>query len=121
VKPNRFLLDRDVSKAASLFQARRTRTVSDVGLAENAKDASISRKGTGTGGNYRHRQWRWFSPRGSEVPVCSTKRKDCHGLVILPNKYEIQKRTLGELGSRLSLRNSRISWDEVWWQNLCVR
>lgn len=46
MKPYRFLLDRDVSKAVSLFPARRTRTVAEVGLAENAKDAAIVEKAT---------------------------------------------------------------------------
>jgi hypothetical protein len=34
----------DVSKAASLFPARRTRTVAEVGLPETAKDAAIVEK-----------------------------------------------------------------------------
>ena len=123
MKPYRFLLDRDVSKAASLFPARRTRTVADVGLPENAKDAAIVERAweleaiivTANGDDFL-REARKF--------LRSTKRKDCHdlfGLVILPNKYETQKRTLEELGARLSFRNRRISWDEVWRQNLCVR
>jgi hypothetical protein len=123
VKPYRFLLDRDVSKAASLFPARRTRTIAEVGLAGNAKDAAVVEKAweleaiivTANGDDFL-REARKF--------LRSTKRKDCHdlfGLVILPNKYEIQKRTLDEIGLRLRFRNSRISWDEVWRQNLCVR
>jgi hypothetical protein len=123
MKPYRFLLDRDVSKAASLFPARRTRTIAEVGLAENTKDAAVVERAweleativTANGDDFL-REARKF--------LRSTKRNDCHdlfGLVILPNKYEIQKRTLDELGSRLRFRNSRISWDEVWRQNLCVR
>ena len=123
MKPYRFLLDRDVSKVDSLFPARRTRTVANVGLPENAKDAAIVEKAweletiivTSDGDDFL-RETRKF--------LRSTKRKDCHdlfGLVILPNKYEIQKRTLDEVGSRLRFRNRRISWDEVWQENLCVR
>lgn len=123
VKPYRFLLDRDVSKAASLFPARRTRTIADVGLPENAKDAAIVEKAwnleaiivTANGDDFL-REARKF--------LRSTKRRDCHdlfGLVILPNKHEIQKRTLEELASRLIFRGKKIGWDEVWRQNLCVR
>jgi hypothetical protein len=36
-----FLLDRDVSKAASLFPAKRVCTIAQVGLSENATDAEI--------------------------------------------------------------------------------
>lgn len=123
MKPFRFLLDRDVSKAASLFPARRTRTVADVGLPENANDAAVVEKAwdleamivTSNGDDFL-REARTF--------LRLTKRKDCHdlfGLVILPNKYEIQKRTLEQLASRLIFRGKKISWDEVWQQNLCVR
>ena len=123
VKPYRFLLDRDVSKAASLFPARRTRTVADVGLPENTKDAAIVEKAweleaiivTANGDDFL-REARKF--------LRSTKRKDCHdlfGLVILPNNYETQKRSLYELSSRLSFRKKRIGWDEVWRQNLFRR
>lgn len=123
LKPYKFLLDRDVSKAASLFPVRRTRTVADVGLPENATDAAVVEKAwdleaiivTANGDDFL-RETRTF--------LRSTKRRDCHdlfGLVILPNKFEIQKRTLDELGLRLRFRNNRISWDEVWRQNLCVR
>lgn len=123
MKPYKFLLDRDVSKAASLFPARRTRTVADVGLPENANDAAVVEKAwdleaiivTSNGDDFL-RETRKF--------LRSTKRRDCHdlfGLVILPNKYEIQKRTLEELALRLVFRRKKIGWDEVWRQNLCVR
>ena len=123
MKPYRFLLDRDVSKVVSLFPARRTRTIADVGLPEAAKDAAIVQKAweleaiivTSNGDDFL-REVRKF--------LRSTKKKDCHdlfGLVILPNKYEIQKRTMDELGSHLNFDGRKISWDEVWRQNLCVR
>jgi hypothetical protein len=123
MKPYRFLLDRDVSKAASLFPKRRARTVADVGLLETAKDATIVEKAseleativTSNGDDFL-REVRKF--------LKETKRKDCHdlfGLVILPNKFEIQKRTLGDLAARLRFRGRKITWDDVRRQNLCVR
>ncbi len=36
-----FLMDRDVSKAAEFFPPKRTRTIAEVGLAENASDKEI--------------------------------------------------------------------------------
>jgi hypothetical protein len=85
-----------------MFPARRTRTVADVGLPENATDAAIVEKAwkpeaiivTANGDDFLREVRRFLR---------STKRKDCHdlfGLVILPNKYEIQKRTLNELNVR---------------------
>lgn len=123
MKPYKFILDRDVSKAESLFPARRTRTVASVGLPENANDAAVVERAwdleaiivTSNGDDFL-RETRKF--------LRSTKRRDCHdlfGLVILPNKYEIQKRTLEEVASRLVFRGKKIGWDEVWRQNLCVR
>ncbi len=123
MKPYKFLLDRDVSKAAYLFPRRRARTVADVGLSETAKDAAIVEKAweleativTSNGDDFL-REVRKFLRR--------TKRKDCHdlfGLVILPNKFEIQRRTLAELGSRLRFNGKKITWDDIWQNNLCVR
>jgi hypothetical protein len=39
-----FLLDRDVSKAASLFPKKRTKTLADIGLSESAADSRIVRE-----------------------------------------------------------------------------
>src|SRR6266446_860101 len=39
-----FLLDRNVSKVAPMFPAKRSRTIAQVGLLENATDAEIVRK-----------------------------------------------------------------------------
>ena len=38
------LLERDVSKVASLFPKKRTDTIADIGLPPNAKDAEIVRQ-----------------------------------------------------------------------------
>ena len=85
-----FLLDRDVSRAEGLFPAKRARTVTQVGLKENATDAEIVMKAwernltivTGNGDDFI-REMNKFQAR--------TKRADCHdmfGLVVLPNGYE---------------------------------
>jgi hypothetical protein len=36
-----FLLDRDVSKAVSLFPKKRAKTIADIGLPQNAPDAAV--------------------------------------------------------------------------------
>lgn len=123
MKPYRFLLDRDVSKTVALFPSGRTRTVLDAGLHERATDASIVEKAweleaiivTSNGDDFL-REVRKF--------LRLTKKKDCHdlfGLVILPSKFEIQKRTLAEIASRLRFGGKKISWDDVWRKSLCVR
>jgi hypothetical protein len=123
VRRFRFLLDRDVSKAFSLFPRRRAQTIADAGLSETAEDAAIVEKAweleaiivTSNGDDF-FREMRRFSQQ--------TKRKDCHdlfGLVVLPNKFEIQKRILGDLASRLRFKGKQITWDDVWRKNLCVR
>jgi len=123
VKPYKFLLDRDVSKAVALFPAGRARTLSDMGLTERATDAAIVEKAweleaiivTSNGDDFL-REVRKF--------LRMTKKKDCHdlfGLVILPSKFEIQRRLLAEVGERLRFAGKKISWYEVWRKNLCVR
>lgn len=82
-----FLLDRDVSKVASLFPRKRTKTLADVGLSENARDSEIVTKAwergltivTGNGDDF---------VREIDAFQSRTKRKDCHelhGLIVLPN------------------------------------
>ena len=99
-----FLLDRDVSKAASLFPSR-VRTVAQAGLADDATDAEIVRKAwelrltvvTANGDDFL-REFKEF--------LSQTKRTDCHdmfGLVILPNGYENQKRALNGIEKKLRL------------------
>jgi hypothetical protein len=119
----RFLLDRDVSKVVSLFPRRRARTITDVGLSETARDAAVVEKAweleativTSNGDDFLKEVGKFLR---------QTKRKDCHdlfGLIILPNKFEIQKRKLCDLVARLRFGGGRITWDDVWRKNLCVR
>jgi hypothetical protein len=123
MKPYKFLLDRDVSKAVTFFPRRRASTIADVGLSESASDAAIVEKAweleativTANGDDFLREVRRFLR---------QTKRKDCHdlfGLVILPNRFEIQRRTLADLGFRLRFDGKKISWDDVWQRNLCVR
>jgi hypothetical protein len=42
-----FLLDRDVSKAVSLFPRKRTKTIADIGLPQDAADAEIIKAANG--------------------------------------------------------------------------
>lgn len=110
-----FLLDRDVSKAVSLFPASRVRTVAQAGLADDATDAEIVRKAwelrltvvTANGDDFL-REFREF--------LSQTKRTDCHdmfGLVILPNGYENQRRSLSGIEKKLRLDGQKINWAVV--------
>ena len=118
-----FLLDRDVSKAASLFPRKRTNTLADVGLSERARDSEIIREA-----------WE----RGLTVVTCNgddfvreinafqsrTTRTNCHelsGLVVLPNGYEHQKRLLQDLQDNLRLGSEILTWADVAQKNCLVR
>jgi hypothetical protein len=118
-----FLLDRDVSKAVSLFPAKITRTIAQVGLPDNASDAAIIKKAwqlrrtivTGNGDDFVKEMLK-FQRR--------TKQADCHemfGLVVLPNGYENQKRLLQMIGTRLRLGTKKLTWADVAEKNYYVR
>jgi hydroxypyruvate isomerase len=118
-----FLLDRDVSKVSSLFPKKRTKTLAGVGLSENARDSEIVRKAwergltivTGNGDDFV-REINAFQSR--------TKRNDCHelhGLVVLPNGYEHQKRLLQDLQDNLRLGSEILTWADVAQKNCLVR
>ena len=118
-----FLLDRDVSKVAALFPKKRTKTLSDVGLSERAKDSEIVREAwereltivTGNGDDFV-REIKAFQGR--------TTRADCHelyGLIVLPNGYERQKRLLQGLEDKLRLGSEKLTWTDVAQKNCFVR
>ena len=110
-----FLLDRDVSKAASHFPRKRTKTIADIGLPQDATDAEIVRAAwergltieTGNGDDFT---------REIQKFLAQTKRKECHemrGLVVLPNGYERQKRLLQDIERTLKLGGQKLTWADV--------
>jgi len=110
-----FLLDRDVSKAASLFPRKRTKTIADIGLQQDATDAEIVRAAwerdltivTGNGDDFTREIQKYLS---------QTKRNECHemrGLVVLPNGYERQRRLLQDVERTLRLGNEKLTWAKV--------
>jgi hypothetical protein len=118
-----FLFDRDVTKAASFFPAKRVRTIEQVGLPNNATDAKIVQKAwdlrltivTSNGVDFV-REFKKF--------LSQTKRNDCHemyGLVILPNGYENQKRSLAKIEEKLRLSDEKVTWTDVAGKDYCVR
>ena len=118
-----FLLDRDVSKTASLFPRRRLKTLADVGLPETARDSEIVREAwergltivTGNGDDFV-REINAFQAR--------TTRGECHevyGLVVLPNGYEHQKRLLQGLEDKLRLGSERLTWMDIAQKNCFVK
>jgi hypothetical protein len=118
-----FLLDRDVSKIASLFPRKRTKTLADVGLSEKARDSEIVREAwkreltivTGNGDDFA-REINAFQSR--------TTRADCHelyGLVVLPNGYEQQRRLLQGIEDKLRLGSEKLTWADIAQKNCLVR
>ena len=118
-----FLLDRDVSKAASLFPKKRTKTIADIGLPPDARDSEIVNEAwerrltivTGNGDHFVKEIQRFLA---------QTKRDECHevyGLVVLPNGYERQKRLLPEIEGRQKLGKEKLRWAEVADRNCCVK
>src|ERR1700688_1332425 len=109
------LLDRDVSKAASLFPRKRTQTIADVGLPQDATDAEIVRAAwereltivTGNGDDFT---------REIQKFLAQTRRNECHemrGLVVLPSGYERQRRLLQDIERTLKLGNQKLTWAGV--------
>jgi hypothetical protein len=118
-----FLFDRDASKAASLFPEKRTKTLADIGLSESAADSKIVREAW-------HRRLTIVTCNGDDFVkhfqkfLCQTKKAECHemyGLVVLPNGYELQKRALRDIETRLKLGREKITWADVADRNCYVR
>lgn len=118
-----FLLDRDVSKVASLFPTKRTQTIESIGLSERASDAAIVKAAwerqltivTGNGDHFVKEIQRFLA---------QTKRAECHemyGLLVLPNGYERQKRLLPDIEEKLRLGKESLSWAAVAYRNCCVK
>ncbi len=118
-----FLLDRNVSKVAPLFPAKRSRTIAQVGLLENATDSQIVRKAwdlrltivTANGDDFIKEIAKFHD---------QTKRANCHemfGLVVLQNGYENQRRLLQRAGEKLRLGTEKLNWKDVAFKNCCVR
>ena len=118
-----FLLDRDVSKAASLFPKKRTKTIADIGLPPDAPDSEIIKEAwersltivTGNGDDF---------VKEIQKFLAQTKRDECHemyGLLVLPNGYERQKRLLQNIEGRLKLGKEKLRWADVADRNCCVK
>lgn len=118
-----FLLDRDVSKAASLFPKKRTKTIADIGFPTDAADSKIIKEAwerkliivTGNGDDFVKEIQKFLD---------QTKRDECHemyGLLVLPNGYERQKRLLQNIEERLKLGKEKLSWADVADRNCCVK
>jgi hypothetical protein len=120
-----FLLDRDVSKAASLFPKRRTKTIADVGLPQNATDAQIVREAwdrqltivTGNGDDFVKEINRFLAQTKKASDGCH----EVFGLVVLPNGYERQRRILQNVEATLKLGNEKVTWADVATRNCYVR
>ena len=63
-------------------------------------------------------------PAASRTLSHKQKRDGCHemfGLVILPNRYEINKRLLPEIEKKLRMSGRKITWADVHFENYRVR
>jgi hypothetical protein len=118
-----FLLDRDVSKAASLFPAKITRTIMQVGLPDNVGDATIVKKAwklrrtivTCNGDDFKREILKF------QKQTKQTECREMFGLVVLPNGYENQKRLLQIIGTKLRLGTKKLTWADVAEKNCYVR
>jgi hypothetical protein len=119
----RFLVDRDVSKVAAHLPHKRTLTLSDVGLPEDAADSQIVEEAhrrqciivTGNGQHFPDEMLRFMRVQ---------KRKQCYdlkGLIVLPSGYEHQKRLLENAEDRLRYGGQKLTWREVWDKDFYVR
>jgi hypothetical protein len=123
MKPYKFLLDRDVSKALSLFPRKRARTIAQAKLKSNASDTQIVERAhelactivTANGDDF-YREIIKFQK--------TTKRSaygEMNGLVVLSSGYERQKRMLENAEAQLWFGNQRLSWSDIWEGNYYVR
>ena len=118
-----FLLDQDVSKVASLLRLKRTYSVSKMGLSANATDADILQKAWEqqlivVTGNDDHFVAEFLKFIGrSKINDCH----DLHGLLVLPNGYENQKRLLQNIGKKLRFGTRKVTWTEVAQKNYYVK
>ncbi len=110
-----FLLDRDVCKAASLFPRKRTLTLAQVGLSEDASDADIVKVAcekeviivTGNGEDFRREILRFQG---------QTKTNECHelrGLLVLPSGFERQKRLLKTARATMRFGGKQLTWPDI--------
>lgn len=112
-------------KAASLFPRKRTKTLADVGLPQNASDAQIVREAwnrqltivTGNGDDFVKEINRFLAQTKKASDGCH----EVCGLVVLPNGYERQRRLLQNVEATLRLDNKKLSWAQVADQNCYVR
>jgi hypothetical protein len=120
-----FLLDRDVSKAASFFPKKRTKTIADVGLPPGASDAQIVKEAwerqltivTGNGVDFVREITKFLAQTKKASDGC----REVFGLIVLPNGYERQRRLLRNVEATLRLGNKKITWAEVAYGNCYVR
>lgn len=125
VRPYRFLVDRSVAKAGSLIptSADRVLRLRDIRLPENAADSVIVERAA-------DEQLIIVTANGRDfLGAIETYQKkqmwdECHdlyGLLVLPNHYASQQRSLPKLTARLRFEGSPISWRHVQINNLAVR
>jgi len=120
-----FLLDRDVSKAASLFPRKRTKTIADIGLPQNATDTEIVKAAwerqltivTGNGDDFVREITRFLAQTKKASDGCH----EVFGLIVLPNGYERQRRILQNIEQTLRLGKEAITWTDVAYRNCYVR
>jgi len=126
VIPYRFLFDRDVEAAASVFPALRVLTLARVGLPPTATDEAIIDAActrrciivTANGKDFRPAAVKYI--RQSSVRG-QGRCHDLHGLVVLPTGLETQRRLLREGAQRMRYGGERVSWADVWGRSYYVR
>src|SRR5438128_18284 len=108
----RFLVDRDVEKAALHLPRKSALTLKKVGLPDNAPDAVVVQEAYERQCIIVTANEQDFIEAIKEFQRHTAKRtcRELRGLVVLPSGYESQRRILVEAGKRLRFGGESISW-----------
>lgn len=119
----KFIIDNNCRNAAQFFPSRRIVSLERAGLSPNASDRQIVEVAS-------ERQWIIVTANGDDF-IDEIKRylrqsmklacHDLHGLVIIPNDYQLQQYCLPRLDQRLQYKGKHIGWKDVWELDCCVR
>jgi len=126
VIPYRFLFDRDVEAAASVFPQSRVLTLARVALPPTATDEEIIDAActrsciivTANGKDFRPAAVKYI--RQSSVRG-QGRCHDLRGLVVLPIGLEAQRRLLREGPQRMRYGGEPVTWADVWGRSFYVK
>jgi hypothetical protein len=119
----RFLVDRDVEKAAPHLPRKSTLTFKKLGLRDNAPDDVVGKTAYERECVILTANEQDFLAAIKEFQRHTAKRtcRELRGLVVLPSGYESQRRILIEAAEQLRFGGKPITWADVAEQNYFVK